>query len=501
MTRAEARAQREAIERAPHETTAHEATVRETAARDEPSSNVATRGAPTSDRRRFVVFFAAVIGVLAITVAVLSAVSLVQGPRLSSVQVDPAGAIESSGSRIILTANQALAPVTKEQVSVEPEVPFTLDTAGRGVGVRFTVPLDDDTKYSVRVNDVEGIGGGATAVLETSFRTPTSRIFILQRDVEGDDTIFISSLSGEDATPVFQHPQITDFRATASRLVVSVEAEGTSTLLVMNRDGSDERELPLPGTGFVSTLQVSERGGLVGYTYTDQKLTATDGRASVLVTQSLHGDQKPRVVEVADVAASVASWQFVPDAAAALFIDFAGALFLDDRTGEAGPQPLGLAQNIQGISRGTYTAVIERSEGLFTLDLADGTEQSVASATPDYGLPISIVPFPGGELRHIVQRDGAGIPTGQLITRVEDGEADVLFEVSGTEAILQTCASPSGRYTAVTVARDLRNNAYDRSLLPMPESVQTHILDTRSGEEQVVLAGFDISWCAKGPGR
>lgn len=456
---------------------------------------------PTS-RFPFGVVLAASVAVLAVVVGALSAISLVQGPRLSDVQVDPAGAIEASGSRVIMTANQALAPIDEAQVSVEPAVPFTIDSSGRGIGVRFTVPLDDDTEYTVRVADAAGIGGGATGTLETSFRTPVARIFLLQRDAQGDDTIFSSDLSGEEAVPVFQHEQITDFRATAAQLVVSVEIEGTSTLLVMNRDGTDQRELTLPGVGYVSTLQVSDRGGLVGYTFTDQNISATSGRASVLVTQLLRGEGEPQIVEVAGKVASVASWQFVPDTAAALFIDFTGALFLDDRAGDAGPQALGLANSIQGISRGTYTAVVERSESLVTLNLADGSEEPVTPSTPDYGTPTTIIPFPGGELRHIALRDAAGMPTGQLIVRVDEaGVAEVLYEVGENEAILQTCASPSGRYTAVAVARELTNNKYDRSLLPMPETVRTHILDTETGEERVILSGFDISWCAKGPGR
>ena len=102
-------------------------------------------------------------GVLVLVGTGLGIASLLQGPRLSDVQVDAAQAIESSGSRVILTANQALAEIDPAQVSVEPAVPFTVDASGRGVGVRFTVPLDDSTTYTVRVADVVGAGGHAGA--------------------------------------------------------------------------------------------------------------------------------------------------------------------------------------------------------------------------------------------------------------------------------------------------------------------------------------------------
>ncbi|MGH3691268.1 MAG: hypothetical protein ACRDT7_14010 [Microbacterium sp.] len=451
--------------------------------------------------RRFVLTLVAVLGVLVVVGTGLGIASLLQGPRISNVQVDAAQAIESSGSRAILTANQALADIDPSQVTVEPAVPFTVDASGRGIGVRFTVPLDDSTTYTIRVADVVGAGGGPTTTLTTSFETPASNIFLLRRDVEGEDKIFLTDLSGEKAVPVFAHDRINDFRATSTKLVVSVEDDDGSRLLVMDRDGKNQRELKLPGDGYVGAIQVSERGGLVGYSYSDRELSDTEGRASVLVTQSLSGDDDPQIIEVAGAEASVFVWQFVPDSAAVLFIDFDGALSLVDRSSDAGVQSLGLAAMIQGISRGTYTAIIERLDGtVVELDLADGTEQPLASSDPDYGTAASITPFPGGTLRHVVARDDAGLPIGQAVVRVDDeGKATPLVEVSSADSILQACASPSGQYAAVVVAPDMANNPYDGMLLPLPEKVETHLIDMVSGKEIVALTGFDASWCQTAP--
>ena len=469
-----------------------------------PAPRVAAEPEPVQtpgSRRRFVVTLAAVLGVLVIVGTGLGVASLLQGPRISDVQVNAAQAIESSGSRVILTANQALADIDPAQVTVEPAVPFTVDASGRGVGVRFTVPLDDSTEYTIRVADVVGAGGGPTTTLTTSFTTPPSNIFLLRRDVEGKDKIFLTDLSGEKAVAVFEHDKINDFRATSTQLVVSVEEDNGSRLLVMDRDGKNQRELKLPGDGYVGAIQVSERGGLVGYSYSDKELSDTEGRASVLVTQSLSGDDDPQIIEVAGAEASVFVWQFVPDSAAVLFIDFDGALSLVDRSTDAGVQSLGLAATIQGISRGTYTAIVERLDGaVVELDLADGSEQPLAASDPDYGTASSITPFPGGTLRHVVARDEEGLPIGQVVVRVDDdGAATPLVEVGSTDSILQACASPSGQYAAVVVAPDLANNAYDGMLLPLPENVETHLIDMDSGKELVALTGFDASWCQTAP--
>lgn len=456
---------------------------------------------PVRNPRRFLIALGAVLGVLVLVGTGLGIVSLLQGPRISEVQVDPAQAIESSGSRVIITANQALADIDPEQVTVEPAVPFTVDASGRGVGIRFTVPLDESTKYTVRVAEVAGRGGGPSTDLRTTFTTPASNIFLLRRDASGDDTIFRTDLSGENAVPVFSHEEINDFRATSTQLVVSVAEDDGSRLLVMDRDGTDERELKLPGVGFVGAIQVSERGGLVGYSYSDRELSDTEGRASVLVTQSLSGDDDPQIIEVGDAEASVFVWQFVPDSAAVLFIDFDGALSLVDRSTDAGVQSLGLASTIQGISRGTYTAIVERVDGsVVEINLADGSEEPLAASDPDYGTATSITPFPGGTLRHVVQRDANGIPVGQAVIRVdEDGTATPLVEVGSSDRILQACASPSGQYAAVALAADMANNPYDGMLLPLPENVETHLIDMDSGKELVALTGFDASWCQTAP--
>ncbi|MFK3677520.1 hypothetical protein ACI2IP_07295 [Microbacterium sp. NPDC090218] len=469
----------------------------------EPPSAVATE--PEKPRKpvtskRFLLTLGAVLGVLVLVGTVLGIVSLLQGPRISNVQVDAAHAIESSGSRVILTANQALAEIDPKQVTVEPATPFTVDASGRGVGVRFTVPLDDSTEYTIRVADVTGAGGGPSTTLTTAFKTPPSNIFLLSRDVDGKDKIFLTDLAG-DGVAVYEHEKINDFRATSTQLVVSVEEDDGSHLLVMDRDGKNRRELDLPGDGYVGAIQVSERGGLVGYSYSDRELSDDEGRASVLVTQSLSGKDEPQVIEVAGAEASVFVWQFVPDSAAVLFIDFDGALSLVDRSTDAGVQSLGLAATIQGISRGTYTAIVERLDGaVVELNLADGSEQPLAASDPDYGTATSITPFPGGTLRHVVARDDAGLPVGQAVIRVgDDGKATPLVEIGSADSILQACASPSGQYAAVVIAPDLANNAYDGMLLPLPENVETHLIDMKSGKEIVALTGFDASWCQTAP--
>ena len=466
------------------------------------SEPASTRASAEPRSRRFALALFSVLGVLALVVAALGVVSLTQGPRISSTSVNAAQAIQTSGSRLTLTLNQRVDSLDAKQVSVTPAVPFTVDAAGRSIGIRFTTALNDDTTYSVKVSGVVGAGGGPASDLATTFRTPASRILLLQRAPGGkDDKIFSTDLTGERAKPVFEHPRIDDYRVSGNSLVVAVEEKGGSRLMVMDLDGSHQRELKLPGVGFVSSVQLSDRGGYVGYSYSDRDLTETSGRASVLVTQSLNGTGKPRIVEVGGKEASVAEWQFVPDTSSLLFVDFDGALGLQDVRSDGAVKSMGVAASILGVSRGTYTAIVERADGtIMQVDLTDGSETPLPASTPDYGDADAIVPFPGGTVRHVTQRDEGGMPTGQAVVRVDDkGAAKIVAEVSGSDAIVQTCVSPSGQYAAVVVAPDLPSNPYDELLLPLPGTLHTQLIDLDGKRELPTLNGFDISWCAQAP--
>lgn len=462
--------------------------------------------------RRFRLTFAVAVALLAVLVVAGAAVSLGQGPRVSDVAVDPQAAVESSGTRVILTANQALSGVSPDDVEVSPAVPFTVDASGREIGVRFTTPLDDDTEYRITVPGVHAVGGGPSATLEAGFRTPPASVLLLERS-SGDDVIYRTGLGdGAERTEVFAAPEIDDFRSVPGTIVVSTrEPDGSARLIRMNDDGGDPQEFALPGTGTIRGLQISERGGRIGYTYTDlpERLGDAPEREAQLFTATLRspGDE-PRPVEVAGEVPSVDNWQFVPDASAVLLVDFSGELVLTDPGSDADPGVLGAALTIDAVARGTYTAIVERLDGMVWIDLATGDEEPIVEPDGDQGLLGSVLPMPTvtrdtegvDTVRQYTLLGEDGIPSAQRVLHVDAaGQADEVLTVDMPEALLQTCLSPSGRYVAATVAADLATNPYDTMELPMPEDVVTRVYAVDSGEHVVSLAGFDISWCHAGP--
>ncbi len=452
--------------------------------------------------RGFAMAFAAVLVGLVVAGGVGGVVAVAQGPRVTDVQVDPAAAVAASGSRVILTTTQSLETVDPSQVSVEPAAPFTVDTAGRSVGVRFSLPLRDDTDYRITVSNVNGLGAGPSSTLTETFRTPPLQAYLMQRGTPEGDTIFRTDLQGEAGLPVFVHPHIEDFRATANHLVISVRDGDTARVIITDPDGQNARDVELPGPGFVSNLQSADRGERVGFTFSDADLSDSGGRESRLYTVSAADTAPPTEVGLNGGDVRIADYRFVPDTDSMLVLTFDSRLLLTDAEG-ANAAPLGSAVSIDGIARGSSVAVVERLEGIREIDLTDGSERPLVQPVDPPGLAGRATPVPGtdaGTIRSFADISADGVSRSTTVAHVDvDGAVRPLLEVPGSDTVLQTCVSPSGRYAAVLVAPRAVDNPFDRYQLPLPERLLTHLVEVDTGEAVVALQGFDLSWCQVPP--
>ncbi|CDK00097.1 conserved exported hypothetical protein [Microbacterium sp. C448] len=468
-----------------------------------------TRGAARRDREHrrarssFTRSLAVVIAALVVVGAGGAAYSLTQGPRVSTVAIDALSVAEAAGQRIVFTTNQPLAPIEASQVTIEPSAPFTIEASGRNVAVQFTYPLDAETEYTVSVAGVESASGGPTATISHDFETGTPPIYVLQRRDGNDDAVFLTNLTGDQAVPVFIHPQIEDYRASRDGLVVETsDGSGAATLTGMALDGSDPAPLAVPGEGTIAGLQMADHDGLVGYTYTDLDISATSGIESALYVSRLDDpDAEPQRIEVG-TDPRVVDFLFVPQTSSLVVLTFDGQLRLVDTSRpDAEPVLLGGALGLSGIERGSGRVIAEQSDGTVLIDLTDLSETPLPqSAELDaLGIPGPVVPTVQGKtLRTFTQMGEDGYPESQAVGLVDEaGTFEPVFGLEdGGDAVMQTCASPSGSHVAVIVSPDLANNPYDTYSRPLPSRLETHIVDARTGEEVTVIDGTDISWCA-----
>src|SRR5699024_8051468 len=109
-------------------------------------------------------------------------------------------------------------------------------------------------------------------------------------------------------------------------LAVTTGSAEEMRLTVVDRASGEAAEVGLPGDGTVTGLQVSARGQLYGYTYSDADLTADAGRANVLFTGSLRDafvtGEAAAPVTVGDEEPSIDRWRFVPETSSLLLNDF-----------------------------------------------------------------------------------------------------------------------------------------------------------------------------------
>lgn len=145
---------------------------------------------------------------------------------------------------------------------------------------------------------------------------------------------------------------------------------------------------------------------------------------------------------------------------------------------------------------------MQRATGLVAIDLATAEERPLSAADAAAGETQSVTALPGNAdetLRVLSRLDGFTVLSTTAAVVGADGATRDVFTVAPDDLLLHTCVSPSSRYAAFLIAPDAVSNSYDAYALPLPERVQTHIVDLGTGEEVSALTGFDISWCQSAP--
>ncbi len=198
----------------------------------------------------------------------------------------------------------------------------------------------------------------------------------------------------------------------------------------------------------------------------------------------------------------IADYRFVPDTDSMLVLTFDSRLLLTDAQG-GNAAPLGSAVSIDGIARGSSIAIVERLEGIREINLTDGSEQGLVEPVDPPGMAGRATPLPGagaGTIRSFADISTDGVSRSTIVSHVgTDGTVRQLLSVPGSDTVLQTCVSPSGRYAAVLVAPRAVDNPFDRYQLPLPQRLLTHLVEVDTGQEVVALQGFDLSWCQVPP--
>jgi hypothetical protein len=444
----------------------------------------------SSEGTRFRRVFTVTVIALAGLCAVFLALGYLQGPKLSSALVDTRGVIEQDGQQLRLFANQQLAAVTAEQVTISPPTPFTVSSSADLVAVQFEERLRYSTEYRVTVTGVHSTALPQESTLEYRFTTGAPELYYLDRG-EPDDEVVLTGLSGSEREVAYTARRIQDFVVMDDSLaVVRLTDLGTSEIDIVTISTGFVERLPLPAEGLVEHVDAADTGRLLGFTF-------ATGTSTTLYTIDL--DAGRDFVAAPDLDGSPLfplGWQFVPGTTTLAALGTSQTLLLiDPATGEL--TPLGQFQEFDRVSADGRIATLSDPGGAIAVTLADGGQQPL-SASPVDGQPaflgaVDVLPN-GDRVEKVVVADPSGTAFSSLLV-YDDGETSRVLYAADGGSITDFTVSPNGQYVAIETIPDLSvsvSDDYDHDA--RSTSVTTVIVPVDGGMSVRSMTGFRLHW-------
>lgn len=446
----------------------------------------------------------ATVGILGVASVVLAIAGAFRGPHLADASVAAATALERSGQRLVLRADQAIDPVDATDVRIVPGVPFEVSSAGQAITIRFTGMLRALTAYSVSVA-VSGTATGVDATLDYSFTTPDLDVATLVRDLDGPDEVRRRSVSGETPVTLYSADRIQEFalvRDGVAAIVLDDEGPG-GRLLIAPQGEPVTQEVALPGPGRLQQLRASDATDRLGVLYTSTDSDDPDAAISQLLLLD-RTDSSGLVHPVTGLdgePVSTLDWRFVPGTAYLVVQAFDGSMLLvDTATPEAAPVPLGEHAELRGFLPGTLRLVVADPLSGSTIDLESGETELLEF--PDDGLAdavyrgriVALAPDAYVEVVSL-PTPGSGFVLDYAVVRADADGTEAIFDPDPGIPIGDICLSPNGQYLAVEVhdpegEPDGYPNVSGRTLST------TYFVDLGTGQANRAVAGFAASWCA-----
>jgi len=457
------------------------------------------RKAQGSSVRSFRVAFAWTVGVLLALCGVFLTLGFLQGPKLSSAQLDMDAVVASSDQTLRLFLNQTASIVESGAVTVEPAAAVSITNEADLISVKFDEPLDYNTAYTVTVSDVVSPSGGSASTITYSFTTGEAELYYLDRGMPTDE-IVRTGLSGSERSVLFAGEGIQEFVPVGDLLAITTAAaDRTGTLQLVNPQTGITERVVLPEVGEVADLDGSRSGSTLGFT-----ISSDDPGPIVTVSHTLYTIDLDRGRDVVAVKGldgqpmRVSGWQFIPGTSNIVALTTATTLVrVDLATGEV--VPLGQYFEFDRVSADGTHVVVSDPRGSASVALSDGSEMRL------YPSPIDgQQPFLGhtdasasGELvaKMVVVGENGG--TFSSLLAYDDGEVSrVLYETVGDKgAILDFRVSPNGQFAAVEVQPNV--SVFDSDeyvMVSRPRSVTTYVVDIASGAVTRSVEGFGAVW-------
>ncbi|GAB3606090.1 hypothetical protein GCM10027413_14990 [Conyzicola nivalis] len=434
--------------------------------------------------------------VLALLCAGFAALGYVQGPKLSSAQVDTEQVTTRSGQQLRLFANQPLAAVDPDDVTITPAAEFTVTTSGAVVAVQFEQPLLYDARYVVEVDGVTSQFDDQGSTLSYEFTTGSQPLYYLDRG-EAVDEIVRTGARDVERTVVYSAPRIQEFALLGSTAAVSTDlGDGTSALSLVSFEDGGVEPLGLPVPGVIEKLHAADDGVTIGFAF-----SSADGAFdNTLMTLNLDlGRDIAPVAGLDGAPLAVSNWFFLPGGVtlAAHNIGDESVLLVDTASGVV--TPLGSYASLESLSTDGTRLGVTNAFGPVVLSIADLSDVEFAPS-PIYG----VAPLPGDFrlmrgsdlVQHVVLVDyEANVFENLLVADDGSSSRELLRTVDHAGSIGDFSVSPNDQFVAVEVVPNVASSVSDG--YPVDDrstSVTTVIIDLSTGAQVKSVAGFALQW-------
>jgi hypothetical protein len=451
--------------------------------------------------------------VLALVATGLGVINAVQGPRLSFAEVNPQALITRTAQRLILHANQPLAALSAEALTISPAAAVEVSSDDNAVTLEFTNTLDYHTEYSVSI-DVRGSSTGIAGKLRFSFSTPDIDVYSLLRDTDNDaggqdapDRVLRHSLAGATSnTVVFEAPKIQEYARLIDRIaVVTLDAENSPALVVTQPSALPPTIVDTAGASSIRQLHSDDSGTIFGYLLGGGSNPA-DGPSSRLFLYDLTNDAglPEEITGFNGRPLTVVNWMFVPGTTSIVVQGDDQQLYLIEAATREAPTPLGQHLEIRGFIPDTLQLVVADLLSGSLIDLASGTTTVLDLPEPDL-LPDR---YPGKlvlldedrflEQFTLIGTDAGGQGVSELVLSGTDGSSTVFSTSAAGGTIRNYCLSPNGEYLAVEVTSSEGRPDYYPSVNGFSAS---SIVFVRLGDGSASRSvnGFMPDWCRSEP--
>lgn len=451
---------------------------------------------------RFRRALSAVVVTLVVLCGVFLTLGYLQGPKLSSAQVDVTAVIDQPGQQLRLFANQPVAQVKAAQVVVTPDAAHTVTTKGDLIAVQFAARLEYGTRYQVRIDGVTSVYQPQPSTISYTFTTASPDLYYLHRGQPNDD-IMRTTIGAAGGTIVYSAPHIQDFVRSEGALAVATLADDkTSSLaLVSLTDGAVE-QVKLPEPGVVQKLGASPTGTIVGFTFTSAGSSITPAYSSTLMFLDLQGARAVAPVTGLDGKPLRAlAWQVMPEGTGLLALSRERSLFLIDPLTAGAVTPLGQFNDLGLVSRDGTVVTVNDPFGTAVLTIADGSQVRINaspvdnSGSPTYLGVAELVPT-GGRVEKLVIAQPGGKRFSSVLAFDDGTTSTVLYRTPDDAGSIESFSiSPNGQYVAIDTVPDTSAAVSDGYFYDARfTSTETVFVEIATGKVVKSLEGFSLNW-------